>query len=116
MIENASIIRIDPPGAPSTGGDLTWTTGPAVNIRCCVQPLSMSLKRIVDAMKVTADTTLFVEIPPWPTAPNTVVSTRIVVQPDPVEGQAMPADSYLVQVVDLLTGGLSATRFVLKSE
>jgi hypothetical protein len=117
VIKNATLQRVDAPGAPTTGGDPTWTAGSVIHYRCCIQGITMAVKRVVDAEKITGDTELYVALADWPTASQSLVNDAVVlVLPDPVGGNALPAETYRIARTDLVRGGLTAIRCVLLSQ
>jgi hypothetical protein len=44
MIENASILRIDVPGAANSAGEVAFTNGASINVRCAIDEIQSTLK------------------------------------------------------------------------
>jgi hypothetical protein len=125
MLTNATLLRIDTPGAPDPAGKVTLTPGAAMACRCAVLPARAGDKYRAEAQEERADATLIVTL----TAFNLALAlagytARFALLPEQWVVIAMDGDptdtqtSYRVRSVDTRPGpgGLASMRAELMQD
>ena len=110
---NATLLRIDTPPTPTTGGDVgTYTTGSALSVRCVLDEPTFLIQRQIDEMKLTANAVLYVKLSDYPTAGAVLVADKMVrVQQDGGAVQMLRIEHASLRVF----GGLSHVMALCRS-
>jgi hypothetical protein len=82
VIQNATILRVDTPGRPTTGGARPYTEGEAIDVRCCLGEPTTTERMLVDQLKITATATLYVRLGDLPPGVTIDRSMRVRARSD----------------------------------
>lgn len=63
LLCNATLLRVDQPGTPTSGGAAgEYTQGPDLTVRCALVDPSFDSRRLIDAMSLQSTASLFVSL------------------------------------------------------
>lgn len=111
-LNNATLLRIDTPNVPTTGGDVSFANGSAISFRCILDEPNFEVQRTIEQAKLDVTMMLYVQLSKMPGAPAQLITGVLLTV---AQDGLSPRTFRVERAGPKIFGGVSHVRCFLKA-